>query len=117
MGSESQSRYAIVLNLTTAKILVLEERHNIESDVSKKNADIVKLSSQRRNKKLELEAQTAAELGMFDSEIDKLKSDIEVVTNTKQSKIKLCDEKIRQIDQALQAIQDISKSSAEEASR
>jgi len=113
--SESQSRYSIVSNLTKDKLAIMDEKQAIESSIAQKKGHILKLKKDKASKVIEQRAQNASELALFDSEIAREEQEVRAAEFGKTTKAKLCDDKIAQIDKALQAVQDISKASVEEA--
>ena len=113
--SESQSRYSIVERLTRDKLNIMDNKDMMKSQLEKEKSRIAKLKEDRNIKKLSLEANMAEELGCFDSEIRQIEAGIKNLEANKESYVKNCDEKIKQLDLALKAVADISRASAEEA--
>lgn len=115
MGDVSQSRYSIVERLTTQKLEVMEEKQRIEGDIEAKKVQIKQLTNNINKKKQEIDKDFKYFEQNVSQSIDTLNQEIASLEKGKNSKSKLCDDKIREIDNALKAIQDISAASAEEA--
>lgn len=113
--SISQSRYSIVERLTSQKLDVMEEKQTIEGCIEAKKVQINQLNYSINKKKQELDEEFKAFKQEVDQSIDIINQEIASLEKGKNSKARLCDDKIREIDNALKAIQDISAASAEEA--
>ena len=115
MGDISQSRYSIVSDLCKQKLAVMEEKQKIEGDIESKKVRIKQLTNSLNKKKQEIDKDFKYFEQDVGQSIDTLNQEIASLEKGKNSKAKLCDDKIKEIDVALKAIQDISAASAEEA--
>lgn len=111
----SQSRYSIVERLTTQKLEIMEEKQKIEGTIESKKVQINQLTNSLNKKKQEIDNDFRYFEHDIGHSIDMLNQEIASLEKGKNSKAKLCDDKIREIDSALKAIQDISASSVEES--
>lgn len=115
MGDISQSRYSIVERLTTQKLEVMEEKQRIEGNIEAKKVQIKQLTNSINKKKQEIDKDFKYFEQDVNQSIDTLNQEIASLEKGKNSKAKLCDDKIKEIDSALCAIQAISAASAEES--
>ena len=111
----SQSRYSIVASLTEKKLNIMEQKQAIDGEVESKKTKINQLKKSIEECKIEKDQELKREIHHLQQTIDILEQEISAVEKGKSSKSELCDRKIKEIDAALRAIADISKSSAEEA--
>lgn len=112
---ESQSRYSIVSDLCKQKLEVMEEKQRIEGTIEAKKVQIKQLNHSLAKKKQEQDEDFKSFNQDVDQSVDLLNQEIASLEKGKNSKAKLCDDKIKEIDSALKAIQEISSASAEEA--
>lgn len=117
MGSESQSRYSIVERLTEKKLSIMDEKQQIEGKIQGKKTEIEQYKNQIEVEKRESQEKLKTDIEMYEQRIKRLEQEIAQEEKGKGTKSALCDEKIKQIDIALKAVQDISESSAKEASK
>lgn len=115
MGENSQSRYSIVSDLCAKKLAIMDEKQQISGDVARKRLKIDQLKANIEKQIAEHNKQIKDITKWDNDEIEKLEQEIAADEDSEESKAKLCDQKILEIDKALKAIQDISKESAEEA--
>ena len=113
--SESQSRYSIVERLTNKKLGIMDDSLEYDNELENKKADIYK-------KEKELVTWTAfAEEEMLRQKAHKVqiialaKKELEHLQTTKKAKEASCKLKMNELDRALKAVTEISKSSAEQA--
>ena len=113
----SMSRYSIVERLVTTKMMILEQKHQIEGEIVAKKVRIKQTEMEWQKEKLALEKDIKEKEKMYDQQINFDKESIVKLEAGKSSKAKLCDDKIKEIDKAMEALQEISKSSMEEAKK
>jgi hypothetical protein len=107
--SESQSRYSIVERLTTGKMLVMEEKQKLGEIIAAKRLQIQQNLNRIKDRKMSLQKELSdyeTEQKMY-NEI--LEQEIVSLEAGKDSRVKLYDRKIVEIDKALEAIIKISK--------
>ena len=117
MADVSQSRYSIVERLTTQKLEVMEEKQRIEGDIEAKKIKIIQIKQDKETQKKHSQEELEAELKSMNHDIEALEREIASMEKGKNTKAKLCDAKIKEIDSALKAIQSISAESAKEESK
>jgi len=111
----SESRYGIVSDLTRRKLSIMDSILELETEIDNKSNEIsLKKDEARVWKDRELAEINRGEVEK-EQAIKVLEKEKTHLENVKDDKIKSCNEKIVQIDDALKTITEISKSSSIEA--
>lgn len=116
MSDTSVSRYSIVERLTSQKLQIMEDKQKIEGDIEAKKVRIIQLTKDKETKKKNSKEELDADLRLMDEDIALLNREIASMEKGKNTKAALCDNKIKEIDKALKAIESISAESAKESS-
>lgn len=93
----------------------MEEKQKIEGDIEAKKVRIKQLAISIGKKEKETEDNFKYFEKEINQDIETLSQEIASLEKGKNSRAKLCDDKIKEIDSALKAIQDISAASVEES--
>lgn len=115
--SESQSRYSIVERLTTGKMLVMEEKQKIGEVIASKKLQIQQNLNRIKEKKMALQKE------LTDYEVEQkmyneiLEQEIVSLEAGKDSRMKLYDKKVIELDKALDAIIKISKEESQSSKK
>ena len=113
----SQSRYGIVSDLTKKQLEIMDEKQNIEGSIESKKVEIKQLKVKMLEDEADFKKEYAERKILFQSRINKIEQEIASMEKGKNTKSKLCDDKIARLDKSLQAVADISKSSVEESKK
>jgi len=109
--SESQSRYSIVERLTKKKLEIMNSKSKLNSDVKTKKQKIDKLRKDLENWKKDVQEDIKREERKKEIEIERASQDFENSKEQKSEKEKVYDEQIKAIENALNSIEEISKTS------
>lgn len=107
--SESQSRYSIVERLTTTKIGLIDQRSQIDRELAGQEQGIKSLEKDLAAYAKEATEDTARETRKKEKQIEESHETLKFNKGQKTEKLTAIDEKIKQIDKALTAIEEISK--------
>lgn len=110
--SESQSRYSIVERLTKRKLEIMGFKSKLDSNTRDKKQKIEKLRKSLENWKEDIKEDNKREQRKKELEIERAKQDFENSQEQKSEKQKVYDEQIKAIEEALNSIEEISKTSA-----
>ena len=113
--TESQSRYSIVERLTQSKLGILENKTQLDLEIRQSENEIVTDEKSLAQWKLDVQEDVKRKMREEERKIENKKSILQVSRQYRDEKMKMYGEKIREIDKALSAIQEISNSSAKEA--
>jgi len=111
---ESKSRYGIVFDLTQQKMNIIDELNNLESEVEIKKLDAIRTEQKIDKVKKRYEIEMKREIGMLEGEVSMLSQEAENLDKFKDKRKKALEEKKIEIDNALKALQEISKSAIEQ---
>jgi len=109
--AESQSRYSIVERLTQRKLEIMNSKSNIKEEVKKREQKIGKLKKEFENWKKDIQEDIKREGRKKEIEIEKTKQEYENSKEQTENKEKVFDAQIKAIEQALESIEEISKTS------
>ena len=107
--SESMSRYSIVERLTNSKLELLDIKADLDLGIDEKNNDIKNKEKDLKDWETTVEEDTKRVRIKKQREIEALKDDLDISKSNKEKHEKLCDDKIKEIDNALKSIEEISK--------
>jgi hypothetical protein len=107
---ESNSRYSIVERLVTAKLKILDEKTNLTTGIDDIDMDIAEVAAEANAWEEEYKSQAEERRASYDKKINSLENKKAQLIKFKDEKVKNCDAKITEIDNALKAIKDISDS-------
>lgn len=108
---ESQSRYSIVERLTQVKLDIITARSDLKEELKHKEQKITELKKDLENWNKDSEEDVRREKRNKEKQIEKA---VQEYNNTKErlaDKEKTYDEKIKAINEALNSIEEISKTS------
>jgi len=108
---ESQSRYSIVERLTQKKLDIISAKSELDENLKKKEQKTGQLKKDLEDWENNVQQDNERTKRMKQREIEKSKIDAENIKQRKTSKEKTYDEKISTIDNALERIEEISKTS------
>jgi len=109
--AESQSRYGIVEKLTSSKLAILEEMISIKDQIQVYEATIINHETAFKNWAVDNEARTKTEERQKIAQIEQAKRELENMKIRVSAKEEVIKEKIKTIEYALIAVEEISKSS------
>jgi hypothetical protein len=109
--AESQSRYSIVERLTQRKIEVMGFKSNLKEEVKRKEQRIEKLKREFENWKKDIQEDIKREERKKELEIERTRQEFENAKEQTENKANVFDDQIKAIEQALNSIEEISKTS------
>lgn len=113
--SESQSRYSIVNELTETKLEIITAKSNLDSEVKIAKQRTEELREELKDWEASQKDESARTKREKEREIKKAVRDASNAEEKKKTKGVAYEEKLKAIDEALDKIQKISESSAQEA--
>ncbi|MBI4980977.1 hypothetical protein HZC30_05480 [Candidatus Woesearchaeota archaeon] len=108
---ESQSRYSIVERLTQVKLDIITAKSDLKEELKHKEQKIAELKKDLENWNKDIEEDVRREKRNKEKQIEKA---VQEYNNTKErlvDKEKTYDDKVKAIDEALNSIEEISKTS------
>ena len=112
--SESQSRYSIVERLTQSKLDIIDELNNLDSEVENKKIGATRKLQEIIRVKRRYEEDIKREVSYLEKEAELLNQEAGNLTKFKDKRKEALEEKKTEIDNALTALQEISKSASNE---
>ncbi len=109
--SESQSRYSIVERLTQTKLDIMSAKSELKEELKGRAQKITELKKDLDNWNKDVEEDVRRERRNKEKNIEKAQQDYENLKERLAEKEKVYDEKARAINEALKAIEEISKTS------
>lgn len=108
---ESQSRYSIVERLTMKKIEIMSSKSKLQKDLKHKEQKIEELKKDLENWEKDIEEDMKREKRKKQRQIENADQDYENIKARLTDKEKSHDNQIKAIEEALQSIEEISKTS------
>ena len=108
---ESQSRYSIVERLTQRKLEIMNAKSQIKEEVKRNEQKIGKLKKELENWKKDVLEDNKREERRKELEIERVKQEFENSKEQMNTKEKVFDDQIKAVEQALNSIEEISKTS------
>ena len=108
---ESQSRYSIVERLTQKKLEIMSSKLKLKQDVKSKEQYIGKLGKGLENWKKDIQEDIKREERKKELEIERAKQESDNLKDQVKDKEKVFDEQIKAVEDALNSIEEISKTS------
>jgi len=112
--SESQSRYSIVERLTQSKLDIIDELNNLDSEVENKKIGATRKLQEIIRVKRRYDDDIKREVSYLEKEAELLNQEADNLTKFKDKRKEALEEKKTEIDNALTALQEISKSASNE---
>ena len=109
--SESQSRYSIVERLTHQKLDIMGAKSKLAEDVKDREQVAERLKKNIENWKKDIPENIKREERGFKIELEKAQEEADYAKTRQKEKEKVYDEKIKAIEDALDKIEEISKTS------
>ncbi len=109
--AESQSRYSIVERLTTQKLEIMSRKSKLKEDVRSKEEYIDVLKKDLSNWEKDVLEDTKREKRRRERDIEKALQEFNNTKEQMKDKEKVFEEQIKALDEALQSIEEISKTS------
>jgi len=111
MGDTSQSRYSIVLNLTSQKLEIISAKSQLDGDITVKEQAVIEAKDDLKDWDKNIKNNIEQEKRSKEREIEKLERNAKNAKERKKIKEATYKEKIAAIDEALKQIQKISETS------
>ena len=112
--SESQSRYSIVERLTQSKLDIIDELNNLDSEVENKKIGATRKLQEIIRVKRRYDDDIKREVSYLEKEAELLNQEADNLAKFKDKRKDALEDKMLEIDNALTALQEISKSASNE---
>ena len=109
--SESQSRYSIVERMVKDKLKIMAVKSNLKEDITKAEQKVAALTKDIEYDKKVCQQEANKEIEELDKGLRDATQNLVNLKARQKDKENLCDAGIATIDEALQKLEDISKSS------
>ena len=109
--AESQSRYSIVERLTDKKLEIMSNKSELKENVKENDQYVDKLKKDLENWKIYAQEDLKREQRKKEIEIESATQEFENNKNNIKDKEKVYDDQIKAIEEALNSIEEISKTS------
>lgn len=109
--SESQSRYSIVERLTRSKLQVMEKKSKLSEEIIIAEQKATELEKDIEHDKKICQQEADKQKEEYDKALRDAKTKVINLKAAKETQEKLCDDGIKIIDDALNKLEEISKSS------
>jgi molecular chaperone DnaK (HSP70) len=109
--SESNSRYSIIERLADKKLEIMDELANIDIQPDKKRQEILELETLKESMLEELKDQLKEKEEYYNKRLTTVKHEIEMLEKTKEKRKANMELKLKEIDNALKTLGDVSRAS------
>jgi seryl-tRNA synthetase len=108
---ESQSRYSIVANLTNTKLALMDSRDSLDNELLETQQDLELSQANVKADKVALSNEFKKRCDKVDRDVKEKRFKVENLKKGLKSRKDSINQKIKQIDESLKKLEEISKSS------
>lgn len=112
--SDSQSRYSIIERLTNTKLELMNQENEIDNEITNAENKTKYLAKELTTLKDQLNKQVENEMKRKEKELEQSKDEVAILKAKKTSISQILNKKLTEIERAIKAVEDVSKSALTE---